>query len=185
MGKKWGAWYFAYAYAGYIRSAIHSVIAEGNVSSPGKIISKVNKLVYQDSKISEVFSTLTAAVINRRKMTLKYSGAGDIPILYKNSVEGTITKIESKGLLLGFNNDAVFDDVALQMNSGDIVILSTDGMIESRDAGGNQFGFGKLVKTIQKENFNLNPITLLKEDLRSFNQLTFEDDLSVITISTK
>jgi sigma-B regulation protein RsbU (phosphoserine phosphatase) len=185
MGKKWGAWYFAYAYAGYIRSAIHSVIAEGNVSSPGKIISKVNKLVYQDSKISEVFSTLSAAVINRQKMTLKYSGAGDIPIIYKNSVEGKITKIESKGLLLGFNNNAVFDDVELQMNSGDIVILSTDGMIESRDAGGNQFGFGKLVKTIQKENFNLNPITLLKEDLRSFNQLTFEDDLSVITISTK
>jgi sigma-B regulation protein RsbU (phosphoserine phosphatase) len=185
MGKKWGAWYFAYAYAGYIRSAIHSVIAEGDVTSPGKIISKVNKLVYQDSKISEVFSTLSAVVINKREMTLRYSGAGDMPILFKNNSKGDITKIESKGLLLGFHNDAVFDDVLLQMNSGDIVILSTDGMIECRDTHGNQFGLSKLVKTIQNENFYLNPIAVLKENIQSFNQFTFEDDVSVITISAK
>ena len=69
MGKKWGAWYFAYAYAGYIRSAIHSVVQDGDVTSPAKIISKVNSLVYQDSKISEVFSTLSVAVIDKKKMT--------------------------------------------------------------------------------------------------------------------
>lgn len=183
MGKKWGAWYFAYAYAGYIRSAIHSVIAEGDVSSPGKVISKVNKLVYQDSKISEVFSTLSSVVINKQNKTLKYSGAGDMPILLKNSSKGEITKIESKGSLLGFNNDSAFDDVLLQLNYGDIVILSTDGMIECRDSGGNQFGLSKLVKTMQNENFNLNPITVLKENIKSFNQLTFDDDVSVITIS--
>jgi sigma-B regulation protein RsbU (phosphoserine phosphatase) len=185
MGKKWGAWYFAYAYAGYIRSAIHSVIAEGEVSSPGKIISKVNKLVYQDSKISEVFSTLSVVVINRREMTLRYSGAGDMPILFKNGLKNEIKKIDSKGMLLGFNNNAVFDDVIIQMNSGDIVLLSTDGMIECRDADGNHFGLNKLVMTIQKENFNQAPVAVLKEDIKNFNQLTFDDDVSVITISAR
>jgi sigma-B regulation protein RsbU (phosphoserine phosphatase) len=185
MGKKWGAWYFAYAYAGYIRSAIHSVIAEGDISSPGKIISKVNNLVYQDSKISEVFSTLSAVIVNRIELTLRYSGAGDMPMLYKKQSNGEIIKIDSKGSLLGFNNDAVFDDVKLQMNSGDIVILSTDGMIECRNSEGKQFGLSKLVKTLQKENFSVQPITILKEDIESFNQLAFEDDVSVITISAK
>ncbi len=185
MGKKWGAWYFAYAYAGYIRSAIHSVIAVGDASSPGKIISKVNKLVYQDSKISEVFSTLSAIVINRLEMTLKYSGAGDMPILFKNSLKGEITKIDSKGSLLGYNNDALFDDVIIKMNPGEIVILSTDGMIECRDAEGNLFGLSKLVKTIQSDNFNQAPISILKENIRSFNQFAFDDDVSVITISAK
>jgi len=185
MGKKWGAWYFAYAYAGYIRSAIHSVIEEGDVSSPGKIISKVNKLVYQDSKISEVFSTLSVLVIDKKNMTLKYSGAGDMPILYKSKSTGELKRIDSKGLLLGFNKDAVFEDANLQMNPDDFVIMTTDGMVECRNADGNQFGVSKLIKTIQKDNFIKSPIDVLRDDINNFNQLKFDDDVSVITIAAK
>lgn len=185
MGKKWGAWYFAYAYAGYIRSAIHSVIEEGDVSSPGKIIGKVNKLVYQDSKISEVFSTLSVVVLDKKNMTLKYSGAGDMPILYKSKFTGELKRIDSKGLLLGFNKDAVFDDANLQMNPNDIVIMTTDGMVECRDADGNQFGVSKLIKTILKDNFIESPIDVLRDDINNFNQLKFDDDVSVITIAAK
>ena len=185
MGKKWGAWYFAYAYAGYIRSAIHSVIEEGDVSSPGKIIGKVNKLVYQDSKISEVFSTLSVVVIDKKNMTLKYSGAGDMPILYRSKSTGELKRIDSKGLLLGFNKDAVFDDANLQMNPDDTVIMTTDGMVECRDVDGNQFGVSRLIKTIQKDNFVKSPIDVLRDDINNFNQLKFDDDVSVITVAAK
>jgi len=185
MGKKWGAWYFAYAYAGYIRSAIHSVIEEGDFSSPGRIIGKVNKLVYQDSKISEVFSTLSVVVIDKKNMTLKYSGAGDLPILYKSKSSGELKRIDSKGLLLGFNKDALFDDANLQMNPDDIVIMSTDGMVECRDTNGKQFGVSRLIKTIQKDDFINSPIDVLKDDINKFNQLKFDDDVSVITIAAK
>jgi sigma-B regulation protein RsbU (phosphoserine phosphatase) len=183
MGKKWGAWYFAYAYAGYIRSAIHSIIEEGDVSSPGKIISKVNKLVYQDSKISEVFSTLSVVIIDKKNMTLKYSGAGDMPMFYKKKSTREIQRIDSKGLLLGYNKEAVFDDASLQMSSGDAVIMTTDGILECRDNSGNAFGISKIIKVIQKDNFNDSPIDVLKADIYSFNQGRFEDDVSVITIS--
>ena len=183
MGKKWGAWYFAYAYAGYIRSAIHSVIQEGDISSPGKIISKVNNLVYQDSKISEVFSTLSIILLDKKNMTLKYSGAGDLPILYKNQLSGEIKRIGSKGSLLGFNKDTLFQDVNLSMNSGDIVLLSTDGLTECRDKNGKHFGVSNVVNSIQKcENAN-SLLTVLKNDLLDFNQLKFDDDVSVISIS--
>lgn len=183
MGKKWGAWYFAYAYAGYIRSAIHSIIEEGDVSSPGKIISKVNKLVYKDSKISEVFSTLSVVIINKKDMTLKYSGAGDLPMFYKNKSTGEIKRTDSKGLLLGYNLDAVYKDAELQMSSGDTILMTTDGIVDCRDNDGIQFGIGKLLKTLQKENFNDSPLNVLKEDIMNFNQEKFEDDVSVITIS--
>jgi sigma-B regulation protein RsbU (phosphoserine phosphatase) len=185
MGKKWGAWYFAYAYAGYIRSAIHSVIQEGDVSSPGNIISKVNELVYQDSKISEVFSTLSVVVIDNKNMTLKYSGAGDMPIIFRSQTSGELKRIDSKGLLLGFNKNAKFDDANQQMKPNDTVILSTDGMLECRDAQGNQFGVSRLIKTILKEEFIKTPIDVLRDDINNFNQLKFDDDVSVITISAK
>jgi sigma-B regulation protein RsbU (phosphoserine phosphatase) len=183
MGKKWGAWYFAYAYAGYIRSAIHSVIQEGDVTSPGKIIGKVNNLVYQDSKISEVFSTLSVVVIDKQKMTLKYSGAGDLPILYRNKSSGEIKRIDSKGSLLGFSKDTLFEDANLQMDSGDTVILATDGLVESRDNNGEHFGVSKLVKSIQKDGFLDSPLNVIKNDLASFNQQKFDDDISMISIA--
>ena len=183
MGKKWGAWYFAYAYAGYIRSAIHSIIEEGDVSSPGKIISKVNKLVYQDSKISEVFSTLSVVIIDKKNMTLKYAGAGDMPMFYKSKSTGEIKRIDSKGLLLGYNKEAVYEDTNLPMSSGDAVMMTTDGILECRDSNGNIFGVSKIIKVIQKDNFNDSPLEILKEDIHKFNQAKFEDDVSVITIS--
>jgi len=182
MGKKWGAWYFAYAYAGYIRSAIHSVIAEGDVTSPGKIIAKVNNLVYQDSKISEVFSTISVLVIDKKNMTLKYSGAGDLPIIYKNKSSGEIKRIDSRGSLLGFSKDTIFDDVNLQMSSGDTVIITTDGLVECRNDNGEPFGVSKLVKSVQKDGFLDSPLNVIKSDLVSFNQQKFDDDVSTITI---
>ncbi len=183
MGKKWGAWYFAYAYAGYIRSAIHSAIEDGDVTSPGKIISKVNNLVYHDSKISEVFSTLSVVVVDKQKMTLKYSGAGDLPIIYKNKTSGEIKRIDSRGSLLGFSKDTVFEDANLQMNPGDTVVMATDGLVECRDANGDHFGLSKLVKSIQKDGFLDAPLQVIKDDLTNFNQQKFDDDISMISIS--
>jgi len=183
MGKKWGAWYFAYAYAGYIRSAIHSTIQEGDFSSPGKIISKVNKMVYHDSKISEVFSTLSVAVLDKKNMTLKYSGAGDMPMFYKGKNSGEIKRNDSNGLLLGYNHDAVFDDITIKMSSGDVVIITTDGILESRDNSGKTFGLSRLIKVIQSDNFNDSPLETLKDEIKNFNQSRFDDDVSVIAIS--
>ena len=183
MGKKWGAWYFAYAYAGYIRSAIHSVIQEDKDTSPSKIISRVNKLVHQDSKISEVFSTLSVIVIDKNKLTLRYSGAGDLPIFYKNSETGEISRVESKGPLLGFTKDALFNDSVIQMSVGDTVILSTDGLIECRDDNGDLFGVSKLLKVIQDQKFLNSPLQVIKDNLMKFNNHNFDDDVSLISIS--
>lgn len=184
MGKKWGAWYFAYAYAGYIRSAIHSVIQDGNVTSAAKIISKVNGHVYQDSKISEVFSTLSIVVVDKMNMTINYSGAGDLPVLFKNNSSGEIKRIESKGSLLGFSKDTNFVDNNLKMNVGDTLLLMTDGLIECRDEKGDQFGVSKLVNATEKEGFIESPVETIKNDLMSFNGQKFDDDVSLISISS-
>ena len=183
MGKKWGAWYFAYAYAGYIRSAIHSVIQEDIDTSPSKIISRVNKLVHQDSKISEVFSTLSIVVIDKNNLTLKYSGAGDLPIFYKNSETGEIRSVESKGPLLGFTKDSLFTDSVIQMSFGDAVILSTDGLIESRNDNDELFGVSRLLKVVQNQEFLNSPLQVIKDNLMTFNNHKFDDDISIISIS--
>ena len=185
MGKKWGAWYFAFAYAGYIRSAIRSAIFDGSSYSPGKIIAKVNNSVYQDSKISEVFSTLSVVVLDNKNMILKYSGAGDLPIFYKKNSVNEVKKIESKGLLLGFNKDSSYDDTTLKLSHGDSVFLTTDGVIESIDKDGNQLGTKGLTNIIQNLEAGNPSLKKVKQELASFTSERYDDDISLVMIKAK
>jgi sigma-B regulation protein RsbU (phosphoserine phosphatase) len=184
MGKKWGAWYFAFAYAGYIRSAIRSVVQEGGVYSPAKIIFKVNNSVYKDSKISEVFSTLSVVVLDNKNMILNYSGAGDLPIFYKKNSDRIVTKIESKGLLLGFNSDSSFEDTSIKMNKGDVVFLTTDGIIESVNIDGKQLGSKGLAEIIKNIVTGDSSINSVKNQITMFTSEHFDDDISLVMIAT-
>ena len=69
------------------------------------------------------------------------------------------------------------------MNTGDIVIMTTDGMVECRNDNGEHFGVSKLIKSIQKDGFNDSPFNVIKDDLKSFNQQKFDDDISMISIA--
>ncbi len=100
MGKKWGAWFFAFAYAGYVRTALRMVLQRAEEFSPAQILEQVNQSVYDDAKISEVFATLSVMVINDETKTIKYAGAGDLPILYMNATAGKVQKLISGGLCL-------------------------------------------------------------------------------------
>jgi len=183
MGKKWGAWYFAFAYAGYIRSAIRSVVQDGGIFSPAKIISKVNNSVYHDSKISEVFSTLSIVVLDNKNMILNYSGAGDLPIFFKKNSDEFISKIESKGLLLGFSSDSSFEDTSIKMEKGDVVFLTTDGIIESLSVDGKQLGSNGLIEIIKNINQSDSSINSIKNQITRFTSAHFEDDISLVMIS--
>ena len=187
MGKKWGAWYFAYAYAGYIRSSIRVVLQSGTEYNPSEIMQQVNKSVYEDSKISEVFTTLSIVILNKKDKTLKYTGAGDLPIILKKFSTGEIQKINSKGLLLGFTANGNYNDVTVHLESNDLVFMITDGIMESRNPEGIQFGSVQLNNTI----CNINeadldaPIEKIKEEFQKFTSNKFEDDISIISIRVK
>jgi sigma-B regulation protein RsbU (phosphoserine phosphatase) len=183
MGKKWGAWYFAYAYAGYIRSAVRSIMESGELFSPGKIISKVNNLVYKDSKVSEVFSTLSVLVIDNKNKMVKYSGAGDLPLFYKSNND--VTRIDSKGLLLGFGQNSAFSDHTFNVTSGDLVVMTTDGIIESRDREGNQFGTQQLMELLKNVEVTNSPMDSIKKGIMNYTFGKFEDDISLVTVLAK
>jgi sigma-B regulation protein RsbU (phosphoserine phosphatase) len=141
--------------------------------------------VYKDSKISEVFSTLSVVVIENKNMTLKYSGAGDLPIIYKKKSVNEVIKIDSNGLLLGFAKEAIFKDTILQMSPGDSIIITTDGIIESTDINGNQFGADRLLETIKKADSFDAPLKALKSEIINFTSGKFDDDISLAVISAK
>jgi sigma-B regulation protein RsbU (phosphoserine phosphatase) len=182
MGKKWGAWYFAFAYAGYVRSALRVALQTINEFSPSLILQQVNKSVYQDAKVSEVFTTLSIITINKKTKIAKYAGAGDLPMIFRNFSSGTTDAIKSKGLLLGFAEHGNYEDITLKMNQNDSIILVTDGIIESRNSSGVQFGLDRLKDVIANIEPGNDFIEVIKKVFTDFTKEKFEDDVSLIVI---
>ena len=182
MGKRWGAWYFAIAYAGYVRSAIRMVLQNSLEFTPKQILEKVNSSIYQDAKISEVFATLSVLMINNKDNTSRYAGAGDLPMIYRQGNTQTARQISSKGMLLGFSAEGFFDDMVIQLHPKDIIILITDGLIESRNSQGIPLGadnFERLVASIPPD---AEPMAYIMQQINIFTGGKFEDDISLIAV---
>ncbi len=182
MGKKWGAWYFAFAYAGYVRSAMRIVLQATDEYSPSEILQRVNKSVYDDAKISEVFTTLSIVVINNKLLTLKYSGAGDLPIIYKKNSDGNVEKLISNGLLLGFASEGNYSDISVNIDKGDTFIMFTDGIIESRNSDGDQFGSERLINIVKNISADYDVLEEIRKEFQNFTGNKSEDDISLIAI---
>jgi phosphoserine phosphatase RsbU/P len=181
MGKKWNAWYFAFAYAGYIRSALRSILQRTEDHSPSEIIQHVNQSIYQDAKVSEVFATLSVITVNNKTMTAKYSGAGDLPVLLKRK-NGSVISYVSDGMLLGFTQDGNYNDVIIPMEQGDFLFLTTDGVLESRSLAGEQFGSKRLQDLLDSIPPEADQFEILKAEFFEFTGGRSEDDLSSIII---
>ncbi len=185
MGKKWGAWYFAFAYAGYVRSSLRGVLQNTEVYSPCEILQKVNKSVYEDATVAEVFSTISIVIVNNKNNIIRYAGAGDLPLIYKNSATGEVKNIKSDGTLLGFSLDGNYSDKSVQLNKNDFVLLLTDGIIESRNSQREMFGSQRLAGVLGQMENTEDIVGYLQNEIKEFTQGNFEDDISIISVRAK
>ena len=185
MGKKWNAWYFAVAYAGYIRSAFRVALENTKDFSPMNLLSKVNNVIYKDTKISEVFATLSVLLLDSNSNIIRYCGAGDLPLIYKNSGQKITLPVQSNGMLLGFAEDSLYEDTILEMQDYDEIFIMSDGILESRNNNGEQFGSERLMNLITKNENDQNSIEYIKKNFLLFTNNKCEDDLSLLIIKRK
>jgi sigma-B regulation protein RsbU (phosphoserine phosphatase) len=179
MGKKWGAWYFAVAYAGYVRSAIRFVLQGDEKLTASKIVHRVNESVYFDERISEVFITLSILIINKKENKINYCGAGDLPIFHVSDEK--VKVIKSTGLLLGFSMENKYVDEEIPLAKGDEIYMLTDGILESRDYDGIPIESSGFIKII-KEKGEGDSLENIKSKVMDITDGNFDDDISVISI---
>jgi len=179
MGKKWGAWYFAVAYAGYVRSAIRFVLNDATNISASDIMQRVNESVFEDERISEIFVTLSIVVLNKNNNEINYRGAGDIPLFHLS--EGEVSLVKSEGTLLGFQKDGNYKDINITLLPNDEIFILTDGIIESRDMRGKFIDNERLMNIIKAKG-TINSINFIEESVKELTNNTFEDDTTIISL---
>ncbi|HRI48213.1 MAG TPA: PP2C family protein-serine/threonine phosphatase, partial [Ignavibacteriaceae bacterium] len=116
---------------------------------------------------------------------VKYSGAGDLPLMLKDFKKNEVKVIKSDGMLLGFAADGFFEDTVIEMNEDDFLVLMTDGIIESRNESGVPLGSDNFAKMINVMPSNNDPMEFLQTQFSIFTNHRYEDDISLITIRLK
>jgi sigma-B regulation protein RsbU (phosphoserine phosphatase) len=78
--------------------------------------------------------------------SLVYCNAGHNPPLHQRGT--TLRPLERGGLILGPNPAARYSQGRARMQSGDVVVLYTDGLIEREDPEGKQYGLARLKRLL-------------------------------------
>ena len=98
----------------------------------------INQHVYATS-LTDRYATLFYAVLDEPARTLRYVNAGHNPPIVMRR-DGSIDWLETGGAPVGMFPDWPFEEGAVQLNSGDLVVAYTDGVIEAENPFGELWG---------------------------------------------
>jgi sigma-B regulation protein RsbU (phosphoserine phosphatase) len=111
------------------------------------IIDRVNRSLCEDTRPTE-FVSMFYGVLDAKTLTFTYTNAGhNPPILFRGN---QIKFLEEGGIPLGIIEDVSYDEGQIQLVSGDLVLLYTDGVTETMNEKRDIFGLDRLLKIIQR-----------------------------------
>ena len=116
--------------------------------APHDVITRVNRGVHERG-IDNRFVTLVLAEIDPQTHRLTVAIAGHmLPLVVRAS--GAIEELGEKvsGMPLGVMADAPYRSVSSTLGPGDVVVLYSDGVTDSRDAAGEFFGRARLLRVL-------------------------------------
>jgi len=166
--------------------AIASTLIKTNakILSAKDIVSRVNNELSERNS-NQYFVTLFLGILDVSSGMMDYCNAAhNYP--YILHVDGSLqTLSKSHGLPLGIYKDKIYKSNTLKLQAGDILILYTDGVINSRDLNNKHYGIEKLERNIQ----NLTNLTseevvsrLLKSIVIYEGENRQADDISIMAI---
>jgi sigma-B regulation protein RsbU (phosphoserine phosphatase) len=118
----------------------------GRKYPPGQMLELVNKTLYQ-RPIEGQYVALTYSIYDpkTRSITLANSGL-PYPLLVR---AGQPTFLDVGGIPIGLFPDSKYEEMELQLQPGDILVFYSDGVVESRNDLGDDFGLRRLADTVR------------------------------------
>lgn len=149
------------------------------------LMKKMNQLVnkiFEDDKFSSLFY---GEISVDKKGLFLYTNAGHNPPIFYNSRKNRIEYLMVTGPVLGPVPHAKYDIESINIYPNDILLIFTDGIIDSTNAKGESYPEIKLVQLL-KQNKNKTPkeiAMIILDDILKFNKNgTYSDDKTMVII---
>ena len=161
--------------------------------SPSSMLSELNR-VLSANLAEDMFITMLYMILNTTTNELTFARAGhELPLLCRGAGRHrTPEPLDSPGIAIGLADanvfDAVIDDLTIQLESGDAIIVYTDGITEALNEDGEEWGFDNFTRFI-KDAPTSSPETLLhmiQETLRRYIGARQQyDDMTMLALRIK
>jgi sigma-B regulation protein RsbU (phosphoserine phosphatase) len=165
----------------HLRATMHAVAP--TTRRPSELCRQVNRAVAETLPAGR-FITMFYGVLDTATKRLRYTNAGHVPPLL-TSHTGGFNLLEEGGTVLGAFPDAPYEEREISLNSGDRIVLFTDGITEAANANGDQFGRDR-VQSIALQH-HASPAEQLQCELLSavstFASTEAQDDATLLIIS--
>ena len=126
-----------------------------NHTDPQALASDTNRIIYPNIERNSFVSAIFAKIDPENKQ-LTFARAGHTPVIFCSSNGKPLRTIMTKGLGLGLDSGAIFDEILeqeiLHLKEKGIVLFYTDGVTEARNEFGEEYGEERLYQLIQNCN---------------------------------
>ena len=111
-----------------LRNALRGLAATG--AGPGQLLTWLNLVAHHLT--DHIFATAVCALYDPETKVLRWARAGHLPpVLIRDGEADTLP--QPRGIMLGALAEGVYEEATVQLESGDTLLLYTDGLIERRD----------------------------------------------------
>jgi sigma-B regulation protein RsbU (phosphoserine phosphatase) len=150
-------------------------------ASPQVVCTKLNKFLCANIA-SGKFVTFFYAVLDADARTLTYENAGHSPGLLLRS-NGTTETLQGGGAVLGALPDWIYQDYTAQLQPGDQLLLSTDGITEAENAKLEEFGDDRLLEAARARHGSaLEVQRAIMQQVTAFCGGNFRDDATLLVL---
>jgi sigma-B regulation protein RsbU (phosphoserine phosphatase) len=143
---------------------------------------RLNQLFRNNLKLISFISLFLVRIDGEAGM-LQYCNAGHNPAIWWEASSGTIHWLKPTGPAIGLTQNAQFKSKELRYQPGDLLLLYTDGLVEARNPGDEEFGKERVTAYV-KEHLH-QPVNLfltgLRETAKKFAG-KFDDDVTLMVI---
>ena len=163
------------------RTLVRAAIIE--TASPAEAMKRVNDLLIPDTR-QGMFVTAVYAVLDMEKNELTYVNAGHNPPLWAKS-DGKIERLTRTTIALGVVIGEPVEQRTIKIESGDNILLYTDGLTESFNAENEFFGEKRLLDAIASNDCDSasNLLDVVERALLNFVQdMPPADDLTMLVL---
>ncbi len=133
-----------------VQTAIHTALIGNPEIPPSRLLSVVNRTIYENIEKMDESKHMTIIVLAGGKDGI-FSFAGlHEDILIRRAATGEVVAVETDGMWIGMTDDisGMLSDDTLRLEPGDCMVLFTDGITEARGREGSLFGIERLVRII-------------------------------------
>ncbi|MES1243075.1 MAG: PP2C family protein-serine/threonine phosphatase [Acidobacteriota bacterium] len=141
-----------------VRSCLY--LMEADLASPLGVFDRLNSMVRKTTD-RRTYVTLLCAVLDHSGdhsgdhsagsgATITVVSAGHPPVLHYDAESKTFTELGEGSPPLGTMLEGTYQQVRHKVRRGDLLVLYTDGLVESRNAFGQDYGYPRLQKTVAR-----------------------------------